>query len=109
MSATALSCPKVAAKRFHGGVGWWYSANAIGALLASLSSGWIGGIRRQGVALTVAIVGWGIAVHAAGLRGRPAGAVEPMSCPADAFNSGRGRIVLEPGSSWTGVWGIEPL
>ncbi|HEY3534448.1 MAG TPA: aldose 1-epimerase family protein [Pedococcus sp.] len=35
-------------------------------------------------------------------------AVEPMSCPANAFNSGDGLVVLEPGQSWTGTWGISP-
>jgi aldose 1-epimerase len=38
--------------------------------------------------------------------GRAAVAVEPMTCPADAFNSGTGLIVLEPGASWTGRWGV---
>ncbi|HRA46115.1 MAG TPA: galactose mutarotase, partial [Phycicoccus sp.] len=33
-------------------------------------------------------------------------AVEPMTCPADAFNSGRDLVLLEPGQSWTGTWGI---
>ena len=41
--------------------------------------------------------------------GGPAVAVEPMTCPADAFNSGEGLIVLEPGDVWTGTWGITPL
>jgi aldose 1-epimerase len=36
-------------------------------------------------------------------------AIEPMTCPADAFNSAAGLIVLEPGQSWTGTWGITPL
>lgn len=35
-------------------------------------------------------------------------AVEPMSCPADAFNSGNGLVVLEPGAEWSGDWGINP-
>ena len=35
-------------------------------------------------------------------------AVEPMSCPADAFNTGDGLVVLEPGEEWTGTWGISP-
>jgi aldose 1-epimerase len=35
-------------------------------------------------------------------------AVEPMSCPANAFNTGEGLVVLEPGQSWTGTWGIGP-
>lgn len=42
-------------------------------------------------------------------RGLPGIAVEPMTCPADAFNTGAGLIVLEPGSAWTGAWGIHPL
>ncbi|SDI97464.1 aldose 1-epimerase [Frankineae bacterium MT45] len=39
----------------------------------------------------------------------PAVAVEPMTCPADAFNSGTGLIVLEPGGDWTGTWGVTPI
>jgi aldose 1-epimerase len=41
--------------------------------------------------------------------GRNAVAVEPMSCPADAYNSGDGLVRLEPGQSWTGRWGIRVL
>lgn len=36
-------------------------------------------------------------------------AIEPMTCPANAFNSGTGLIVLEPRGSWTGSWGIQPV
>ncbi|HEX8092934.1 aldose 1-epimerase family protein [Jatrophihabitans sp.] len=39
--------------------------------------------------------------------GRNAVAIEPMSCPANAFNSGEGLIRLEPGDAWTGDWGIR--
>ncbi|MFC7486272.1 aldose 1-epimerase family protein [Knoellia sp. CPCC 206453] len=35
-------------------------------------------------------------------------AVEPMSCPVDAFNSGDSLIELAPGETWTGIWGISP-
>ena len=35
-------------------------------------------------------------------------AVEPMSCPANAFNTGDGLVVLAPGESWSAQWGIEP-
>ena len=35
-------------------------------------------------------------------------AVEPMSCPANAFNTGEGLVVLAPGDSWSASWGIEP-
>jgi aldose 1-epimerase len=41
--------------------------------------------------------------------GQPGVALEPMTCPADAFNSGTGLIVLPPGGSWTGSWGIQPI
>ena len=48
-------------------VGPLYAAIAIGSVLAGLSSGWIGRVRRQGVALTCAIVGWGLCVAVSGL------------------------------------------
>ncbi|HEX7659317.1 MAG TPA: aldose 1-epimerase family protein [Pseudonocardiaceae bacterium] len=35
-------------------------------------------------------------------------AIEPMTCPPDALNSGVDLIVLEPGESWAGSWGIHP-
>jgi aldose 1-epimerase len=35
-------------------------------------------------------------------------AVEPMSCPPNAFRSGDGLISLEPGQSTTATWGIAP-
>ena len=35
-------------------------------------------------------------------------AVEPMTCPPDAFHSGESLIHLEPGSSFTSTWGITP-
>jgi aldose 1-epimerase len=40
---------------------------------------------------------------------QPAVAIEPMTCAPDAFNSGAGLIVLEPGGAWTGSWGIVPI
>jgi aldose 1-epimerase len=35
-------------------------------------------------------------------------AVEPMTCPPNAFRSGDSLIRLEPEKSATGAWGIEP-
>jgi aldose 1-epimerase len=35
-------------------------------------------------------------------------AVEPMTCPANAFRTGEGLIRLEPGASFTSGWGISP-
>ena len=58
--------PEAAAERFHGGVGLLYASIGIGSVLAGAASGWIGRIRRQGVALTVAVVGWGASIALAG-------------------------------------------
>ena len=41
-------------------------------------------------------------------RRRTGLAVEPMSCPPDAFNSGTGLVILEPDGEWSGRWGITP-
>ncbi|WP_225447055.1 MFS transporter [Streptacidiphilus sp. PB12-B1b] len=59
--------PEAAAARFHGGVGLLYSSVAIGSVLAGLCSGWIGRVRRQGRALTFAVLGWAVAIALAGL------------------------------------------
>ena len=44
----------------------------------------------------------------AGDRRRRALAVEPMTCPPDALRSGTDLVVLGPGGSWRGTWGITP-
>jgi MFS family permease len=61
--------PEVAQDRFGGGaaVGWLFSAIALGSVVGGLTSGWIGQVRRQGVALVLAVVAWGVAVGVAGL------------------------------------------
>ncbi|WP_460302082.1 MFS transporter [Actinocorallia aurea] len=66
--------PELAEVRFgdspDGGpaVGWLYAAIGIGAVLGGLFSGWIGRVRRQGLALIIAIAAWGVAVALAGLQ-----------------------------------------
>ena len=35
-------------------------------------------------------------------------AVEPMTCPPNALRSGEAVVMLEPGATWAGTWGIEP-
>jgi MFS family permease len=47
-------------------VGWLFASLAIGAVLAGATSGWIGRVRRQGLALVASIVVWGLAVAASG-------------------------------------------
>jgi predicted MFS family arabinose efflux permease len=64
--ALALSVFQIGA----GGLGLLYAAPAAGALLGSLFSGWVRGVRRQGLAILVAIAVWGIAIAGFGLAGR---------------------------------------
>jgi len=35
-------------------------------------------------------------------------AVEPMTCPPNAFRSGDALVTLEPGESHTAAWGLSP-
>jgi len=48
-------------------LGLMYSSLFAGALIASLTSGWMGGIRRQGVAVCIAAGAWGAAIALVGL------------------------------------------
>ena len=43
-----------------------------------------------------------------GERFRRSVAIEPMTCPPDAFRSGRDLLVLEPGQTWRASWGVRP-
>ena len=36
-------------------------------------------------------------------------AIEPMTCAPNAFRSGDGLLVLDPGQSFTATWGITPI
>jgi aldose 1-epimerase len=40
---------------------------------------------------------------------RDAIAIEPMTCPPDALNSGVDLIWLDPGEEWSASWGIQPV
>ena len=51
-------------------VGLLYAAPYAGALVASLVSGWVVHVRRQGVGVCVAAAGWGIAIALVGLTDR---------------------------------------
>ncbi|MGH3493216.1 MAG: aldose 1-epimerase family protein [Sciscionella sp.] len=43
--------------------------------------------------------------------GKPSAAIaiEPMTCPPDALNSGVDLLTVAPGERWSGSWGIRPL
>jgi MFS family permease len=64
--------PALALTVFHVGafgVGLMNAAPAAGALLGALTSGWLGGVRRQGAAVVWAVVMWGASIAAFGLLG----------------------------------------
>ena len=61
--------PQLGAEVFGGGpatVGALYAAPGVGALLGALFSGWVPRIRRQGLAVIVAVILWGAAIAAFG-------------------------------------------
>ena len=75
MIAMMLAAPRVlfpaAGAIFLGGgsrtVGALYAASAIGGLVAMVLSGPLGRVRRQGLAILVSIVGWGVGVAGLGV------------------------------------------
>ncbi|MFZ0058985.1 MAG: MFS transporter [Acidimicrobiales bacterium] len=61
--------PALAVLRFHGGaetVGLLYAAPGAGALLGASLAGWVTTIRRQGLAVLLAVTAWGAAITAFG-------------------------------------------
>jgi len=62
--------PAMAIGVFHGGattLGFLYAAPGAGALAGALVTGWVTRIRRQGLAVIVAVMVWGAAIVAFGL------------------------------------------
>lgn len=62
--------PALAKETFHmgaEGVGILYAAPAVGALIGALTTGWVSSVRRQGLAVLVAVMAWGAAITLAGL------------------------------------------
>lgn len=62
--------PALAATVFGGGattLGLLYAASGAGALAGALTTGWVGRIQRQGRAVAVAVIVWGLAIVGFGL------------------------------------------
>lgn len=62
--------PAMGTAVFGGGagtVGLLYAAPGAGALAGALLTGWVGGVRRQGRAVVVAVLAWGAAISVFGL------------------------------------------
>jgi MFS family permease len=49
-------------------IGWLYAAPAVGALLISITSGWVHKVKRHGAAVVVAAFTWGLAIAVCGLN-----------------------------------------
>jgi MFS family permease len=92
--------PALALSRFHAGgfvVGILYASPSAGALVASLLSGWIAHLRRQGVGIVVAATLWGVAITAFGFATALPLAVVLLAAAgcADAFSAVmRGTIMF---------------
>jgi MFS family permease len=70
--------PAMGLVRFHGGagtVGLLYAAPGVGAFVGAMLTGWVRRVKRQGRAVMVSIVGWGLAITAFGLCPWLAGAL----------------------------------
>jgi hypothetical protein len=71
--------PALATTVFGGAsaLGFLYAAPGTGALIGAVTTGWVSRVRRQGLAVIVAVITWGIAVICFGLvswlRGRLSG------------------------------------
>jgi Transmembrane secretion effector len=62
--------PALGTGLFGGGattVGLLYAAPGAGALIGAISAGWVGRVRRQGRAVLLAVVAWGLAITVFGL------------------------------------------
>jgi MFS family permease len=62
--------PALAANFFGGGaatVGLLYAAPGAGALIGALTSGWVGRVRRQGIAVIACVLVWGLSIAAFGV------------------------------------------
>ena len=62
--------PALATTLFGGGastLGFLYAAPGAGALVGALTTGWVSRIRRQGLAVIVAVLTWGVAITCFGL------------------------------------------
>ena len=62
--------PALALGPLHAGVrglGYLYAAPGVGAFLGSVGSGWVAHLRRQGLAVVVAVLAWGAAITVFGL------------------------------------------
>jgi predicted MFS family arabinose efflux permease len=62
--------PAIALTWYHGGpltLGWLYAAPGIGALIGASTTAWVERVSRQGRAVVIAVIAWGLAICGFGL------------------------------------------
>ncbi len=92
--------PALAADHLGGGartVGFLYAALAAGGLIGTIFGGWFGRVRRQGLAVLVAVLAWGIFVIGFGLVHSlgPALVILALSGAADAISAVFRGVILQ--------------
>lgn len=92
--------PALAADHLGGGartVGFLYAALAAGGLIGTVFGGWFGRVRRQGLAVLVAVLAWGIFVIGFGLVHSlgPALVILALSGAADAISAVFRGVILQ--------------
>ncbi|MFF0574807.1 enterobactin transporter EntS [Streptosporangium saharense] len=92
LSGPVVLLPALVATRLGGGettLGLLYSAPAVGAVLGSLTSGWIGQIRHTGLGLLAAMLVMGLAILGTGLSAVPVAAFLALT------GYGLGRVLTD--------------
>jgi predicted MFS family arabinose efflux permease len=71
VNAMVFGMPRALSATVFGGgattVGLLYAAPGAGALLGALTTGWVGRVRRQGLAVICAVIVWGLAIAGFGV------------------------------------------
>jgi MFS family permease len=96
--------PVLARTQFHRGaevVGFLLAAPAAGALVGALTTGWVGRVRRHGLAVLVAVGVWGLGITTFGLAGDNLGLA--MVCLAVAGGADVVSAVFRSTIMWRAV------
>jgi len=108
IAAMGLSMPRVlfpaiGASLIGGGaktVGVLSAAVAVGSFVAGLLSGSLGRVRRQGLAVLIAVIGWGLAIAAFGLV---------VACSSGPGAGGRANWMLWPAAGFLALAGAADI
>lgn len=93
--------PILALTQFRRGpevVGLLFAAPAVGALLGTLTAGWVGRVRKQGVTVVWAVIAWGACITSFGLVGErliPALVLLALAGAADVISALVRQTILQ--------------